>query len=100
MAAQINFKIDTCLKEELEKVLEELGFSVSAVTRAFYKQLVRNKRIDFYLENDINTSSNLTGEKLEEEMIKEGYDKAYAKEHKKAYNDMINAKKSGKLIDF
>lgn len=74
-----------------------LGFNLSSIVKAYFKHLVRTKRIDFSLEDNGGTPTDMTGEKLEEEMIKAGYNKAYAAEHKEAYNDMLKAKREGKL---
>jgi len=52
MNAQINLKIDLKLKRELDKVLDELGLNISGITRAFYKQVVRDKQIKFSIEEE------------------------------------------------
>ena len=101
MSAQINIKIDPKLKKQVEKIVEALGFNLSSVTKAFFLHLLRTKRIDFSLEGeDTDTPADLTGKKLEKEMIKVGYDKAYAKEHGRAYDSMLKAEKEGKLTEW
>jgi len=99
MSAQINIKIDPKLKKEVEKVVEALGFNLSSVTKAFFLNLIRTKRIDFSLEEeDTDTPADLTGEKLEKDLIEYGYSKKYAKREREAYENMLADKKAGRLI--
>ncbi len=99
MSAQVNFKLDPALKKELDAVLNELGLSLSSVTRAFYKQLIRNRRVDFYLDEENDTPKNLTGEQLEKDLIENGYSKKDAKAERKAYEHMREEEKAGRLIE-
>lgn len=100
MSAQINLKIDPALKKQLDQVLDELGLSLSGITRAFYKQVVRDKRVDFSIQGeDGDTPTDLTGEQLEKHLIKAGYSKAYAKKDREAYEHMLEEDANGNLIE-
>ncbi len=100
MSAQVNIKIDPEVKKQLEEVLEKLGFSISSITKAFYLQLIRDRRVNFSLEDDTDdTSKNLTGEQLEKNLIKAGYSKKYAKKDREAYEHMLEEDAKGSLIE-
>lgn len=45
--AVLNIKIDPKVKNEAQKVADELGFTLSAIINALLKDLVRNKSISF-----------------------------------------------------
>ncbi|MEK7568533.1 MAG: type II toxin-antitoxin system RelB/DinJ family antitoxin [Patescibacteria group bacterium] len=47
--AVLNIKIDPKVKNEAQKVADELGLSLSAIINALLKDLVRNKSISFSL---------------------------------------------------
>ena len=55
--AQISLRIDADVKQEAEKVLKEIGISMSSAVNIFLKTVGREKRIPFELsaeptEND------------------------------------------------
>ena len=45
--AMINIKVDPKTKTAIQKVAASLGFSLSALTTAFYKQVARDRRVEF-----------------------------------------------------
>lgn len=45
--AVLNIKIDPKVKNDAQKVADELGFTLSAIINALLKDLVRNKSISF-----------------------------------------------------
>ena len=47
MKTVINIKTDKEVKQNAQKVAEELGLSLSAVINAYLKQFVRNKEVHF-----------------------------------------------------
>ncbi len=49
---QINFRIDEDVKKNAEKVLDELGLSMSAAITVFLKKVSREHRIPFELSAD------------------------------------------------
>ena len=71
----INIKADREVKQNAQKIAEELGLSLSAVINAYLKQLVRNKSVFFSslpqmspeletllgkVEKDIQTKKNIS----------------------------------------
>lgn len=52
--AVINVKTDTKTKEQAQKIAEEFGFSLSSLISASLKQIIRDKRINFSLEQEVS----------------------------------------------
>lgn len=50
--AQISFRVDDNVKESAEKVLDELGLTMSSALTIFLKTVSREKRIPFELKLD------------------------------------------------
>ena len=50
--AQINVNIDNDLKKQSEKILNELGLTISEATRIFFKKVVNENGIPFDLKVD------------------------------------------------
>lgn len=48
--AVINIKTEKATKIEAQKVAENLGFNLSSVLRAYLKEFIRTKRVNFSLE--------------------------------------------------
>lgn len=48
----VNFKLDSDVKKEMEKVCDELGLSMSAAFTVFAKKVSREKRIPFDVSVD------------------------------------------------
>lgn len=46
----LHIQIDTDIKEQAQRTAEELGLSLSAVTKALLKQFIRTKRLSIGLE--------------------------------------------------
>ncbi|MBI4035842.1 type II toxin-antitoxin system RelB/DinJ family antitoxin [Candidatus Daviesbacteria bacterium] len=46
----IYIRISPSMKEKAQEVAEKLGFSLSALIKAYVKQLIKTKRVDFNLE--------------------------------------------------
>ena len=44
-AATVTIRIDSSEKEQAAEIAEYFGFDLSSVTRAFYKQMIRERRI-------------------------------------------------------
>ena len=44
-AATVTVRVDSSDKEQAAKIAEFFGFDLSSVTRAFYKQMIRERRI-------------------------------------------------------
>ncbi len=73
-AATLTMRIDSNLKREAAAVAEYYGFDLSGVTRAFYKQMVRDHAIplDLGYSNDIPNEETLAAMKAAEEVIAKG----------------------------
>ena len=50
--AQISLYVDDDVKREAEKVLDDIGLSMSAAINVFLKKVAREKRIPFELSAD------------------------------------------------
>ena len=46
----VTVRVDTATKEAAAAIVEDFGFDLSSVTRAFYRQIVRERRIPLTLE--------------------------------------------------
>lgn len=49
----INIKTDIKVKKEAQKIVADLGLSLSGAINGFLKQLIRNKAIVFTLNEDV-----------------------------------------------
>ncbi len=49
---QVSFRIDENIKSDAEKVLNEIGLSMSAAITVFLRKMVRERRIPFELNVD------------------------------------------------
>lgn len=50
--AVINVKTEPQLKAKAQKVAEELGFSLSAIIKAYLKQLIKTKTVSFSVSEE------------------------------------------------
>ena len=48
--ASVTVRVDEATKLAASRIAEDFGFDLSSVTRAFYKQIVREQRIPLNLE--------------------------------------------------
>ena len=88
------------MKQELEQLAEQLGFSLSSLVRAYLLHFLRIRRVEFSLGKESNdTSDDLTGKKMEQALLDAGFASVYAKRHGKAYDAMLQAEKDGTLIE-
>ncbi|WP_165045675.1 MULTISPECIES: type II toxin-antitoxin system RelB/DinJ family antitoxin [unclassified Adlercreutzia] len=73
-AATLTMRIDSDLKRDASAVAEYYGFDLSGVTRAFYKQMVRDHAIplDLGYSNEIPNEETLAAMKEAEEIIAKG----------------------------
>lgn len=49
MKTLINIKTDVAVKRGVQKVAKELGIPVSTIVNAYFKRLLRERRVDFAL---------------------------------------------------
>lgn len=47
--ASVTIRVDEKTKNEAAKIVEDFGFDLSSVTRAFYRQIVREQRVPLTL---------------------------------------------------
>ncbi|MBI4360099.1 MAG: type II toxin-antitoxin system RelB/DinJ family antitoxin [Candidatus Jacksonbacteria bacterium] len=66
MKTLLNFKIDTELKEEAQRVASELGFPLSTLLNAYVRQLIKNRSVYFNTKPDTHTMPPALEEELEE----------------------------------
>lgn len=46
----IYIRMNKSIKEKAQQIADELGFSLSTLIKAYVKQLIKSKRVDFSLE--------------------------------------------------
>lgn len=51
--ASVTIRVDDETKAEATEIVEDFGFDLSSVTRAFYRQIVRERRIPLSLSYDV-----------------------------------------------
>ncbi|MGN0071661.1 MAG: type II toxin-antitoxin system RelB/DinJ family antitoxin [Atopobiaceae bacterium] len=51
--ASVTVRVDDKTKAEATEIVEDFGFDLSSVTRAFYRQIVRERRIPLNLSYEI-----------------------------------------------
>ena len=51
--ASVTIRVDDGTKAEATAIVEDFGFDLSSVTRAFYRQIVRERRIPLGLSYDV-----------------------------------------------
>lgn len=51
--ASVTIRVDDETKTEAIEIVEDFGFDLSSVTRAFYRQIVRERRIPLSLSYDV-----------------------------------------------
>ena len=77
----VTVRVDTATKEAAAAIVEDFGFDLSSVTRAFYRQIVREQRIPLTLEYPRPNQESLESIREAEAMLSsdsEGYESAEA----------------------
>lgn len=70
--ASVTIRVDQHTKECAARIAEDFGFDLSSVTRAFYRQMVREQRIPLSLEYPRPTSESLASVRDSEKIIEKG----------------------------
>lgn len=70
--AIINIRTQTSVKEQLQKVAEELGLTVSALINGLIKQVIRTKRVEFEARPEIPNAYMIKVLRESEENYKNG----------------------------
>ena len=71
--ASVTVRVDEATKQAAASIAEDFGFDLSSVTRAFYRQIVREQRIPLNLEYPKPNEESLESLKETEELIKSGH---------------------------
>lgn len=58
-ASSVTIRVDSEIKEGASRIAEHFGFDLSSVTRAFYKQMIRENRIPLNLSDPEPNSESL-----------------------------------------
>ena len=70
--SSVTIRVDAETKKEAARIADYFGFDLSSVTRAFYKQIVREHRIPLDLCEPRPTAESRESIKEAERIIKEG----------------------------
>ena len=68
----VSIRVDEADKREAASIAEYFGFDLSSVTRAFWKQMIREQRIPLNLADGQPNDESLEALKEVDEMIKSG----------------------------
>ena len=69
--ASVTIRVDETTKRAASAIAEDFGFDLSSITRAFYKQIVREQRIPLNLEYPKPNQESLDSIKDAEKIIAE-----------------------------
>lgn len=70
--ASVTVRIDSKDKQEVARIAEHFGFDLSSVTRAFYKQMIREQRIPLTLSDPEPNAESLASIKEADAIIDQG----------------------------
>lgn len=70
--ASVTVRVDQETKEAAAEIAEDFGFDLSSVTRAFYRQIVRERRIPLNLSYPEPNEESLVSIREADEIIKRG----------------------------
>lgn len=71
-ASSVTIRVDKETKEEAASIAEYFGFDLSSVTRAFYKQMIRENRIPLNLSDPEPNEESLQSIREAEEILARG----------------------------
>ena len=71
--ASVTVRVDAKTKEAAASIAEDFGFDLSSVTRAFYRQIVREQRIPLNLEYPKPNRESLESLRQTEKLIDSGH---------------------------
>ncbi len=71
-ASSVTIRVDSDIKEGASRIAEYFGFDLSSVTRAFYKQMIRENRIPLNLSNPEPNAESLESIREADELIAAG----------------------------
>ena len=68
----VTIRVDEQTKREAQEVVSMFGFDLSSVTRAFYRQIGRERRVPLNISDPLPNEESLEALKQSEEMIAKG----------------------------
>lgn len=71
-SSSVTIRVDSDIKEGASRIAEHFGFDLSSVTRAFYKQMIRENRIPLNLSNPEPNAESLESIREADELIAAG----------------------------
>lgn len=71
--ASVTVRVDEATKRAAASIAEDFGFDLSSVTRAFYRQIVREQRIPLSLEYPKPNEESLEAIQETEKLIASGH---------------------------
>jgi DNA-damage-inducible protein J len=71
-ASSVAIRVDSEIKEGASCIAEHFGFDLSSVTRAFYKQMIRENRIPLNLSDPEPNAESLESIREADELIAAG----------------------------
>ena len=71
-ASSVTIRVDSEIKEAAARVAEHFGFDLSSVTRAFYKQMIRENRIPLNLSDPEPNAESLESIREADKIIASG----------------------------
>lgn len=77
-ASSVTIRVDSEIKEGASRIAEHFGFDLSSVTRAFYKQMIRENRIPLNLSDPEPNAESLSAIQETDEMVRTGSGQSYA----------------------
>ena len=76
-ASSVTIRVDSDIKDGAARIAEHFGFDLSSVTRAFYKQMIRENRIPLNLSDPEPNADSLEAIREADALISAG-DPGYA----------------------
>ena len=70
--SSVTIRVDSHTKEAAANIAEDFGFDLSSVTRAFYRQMIRERRIPLNLSYPEPNAQSLESIREAEEIIAKG----------------------------
>ncbi|HIW75810.1 MULTISPECIES: type II toxin-antitoxin system RelB/DinJ family antitoxin [Gordonibacter] len=70
--ASVTVRVDESIKEEAARIAESFGFDLSSVTRAFYRQMVRERAIPLNITTPLPNEESLRAIEEADRIIAEG----------------------------
>ena len=70
--ASVTIRVDDETKAEATEIVEDFGFDLSSVTRAFYRQIVRERRIPLSLSYDVPNDETIAAPREGAEILATG----------------------------